>query len=46
MFLAAIICHQEGLKLKGTHHLLVYAGDVNVLSENISNIKKKTEASL
>jgi len=25
--------HQEGLGLNGTHHLLVYADDVNVLNE-------------
>jgi hypothetical protein len=40
------ICHQEGLKLNGTHHFLVYAGDVCILGENRSTIKKKTEASL
>lgn len=33
---------QEGLKL-GTHHLLVYAEDVNFLRENINVIKKRTE---
>jgi hypothetical protein len=32
-----------GLKLNGTHQLLVYADDVNLLDDNIYAIKKKTE---
>jgi hypothetical protein len=28
------ICHEEGLKLCGTRHFLVYAIDVNLLGEN------------
>jgi hypothetical protein len=32
-----------GLTLNGTHQLLVYANDVNVLSDNGDNIKKNTK---
>jgi hypothetical protein len=35
--------NQEGLKLNGTHQLLVYADDVNILRGSISSIKKNAD---
>jgi hypothetical protein len=32
-----------GLKLSGTHPLLIFADDVNLLGDNILTIKKNTE---
>jgi hypothetical protein len=32
--------NQEGLKLNGTHQLVVYADDVNLLGGSIHSIKK------
>jgi len=36
--------NQDGLKLNGTHQLLVYADDVNVLVGSIHTVKENSEA--
>ena len=35
---------QDGLKLNGTHQILVYADDVNILGGSVHTIKSKAEA--
>jgi hypothetical protein len=35
--------NQVGLKCDGTHLLLVYADDVNLLGDNVNTIKESTE---
>jgi hypothetical protein len=35
--------NQVGMKLNGTHQLMAYANDVNLLGDNIDTIKKNTE---
>jgi hypothetical protein len=36
--------NQVELKLNGTHQLLAYADDVNLLGDNIDTMKKNTES--
>jgi len=36
--------NQDGLKLNGTHQLLVYVNDVNILGGSIHTVKKNAEA--
>jgi hypothetical protein len=38
--------NQEGLKLNGTHQLLAYVDDTNIVGENADTIKKNMEAVL
>jgi len=36
--------NQDGLKLNGTHQLLAYAHDVNILGRSVDTVKKNAEA--
>jgi hypothetical protein len=39
-----VLENQKGLKLDGTHQLLAYADDVNIVGENVDSMKKNTGA--
>src|SRR5215813_13860923 len=36
--------NQDGLKLNGTHQLLAYANDVNILGGSVDTVKENVEA--
>jgi retron-type reverse transcriptase len=36
--------NQDGLKLNGTHQLLAYADDVNILGESVRPVRENAEA--
>jgi hypothetical protein len=38
--------NQDGLKFNGTHHLLVYADDVNILGGSIHTVKENADTSV
>jgi hypothetical protein len=40
----SVQANQEGLKLNGTHQLVVYGDDVNILGGSVHAIKRNTEA--
>jgi len=39
-----VLVNQDGLKLNGTHQLLAYADDVNILRGSVDTLKKNAEA--
>jgi hypothetical protein len=45
-FLSVILLsvNQDGLKLNGTHQLLAYADDVNILGGSVHIVKENAEA--
>ena len=40
----AVQVNQDGLKLNGTHQLLAYADDVNILGGSVRTVKENAEA--
>jgi len=36
--------NQDGMKLHGTHKLLVYADDVSIMGESVPTLKENTKA--
>jgi hypothetical protein len=38
--------NQQGLKLNGTHQILAYADDINIVGENTDTVQKSAEALL
>jgi len=39
-----VLVNQDGLKLNGTHQLLVYADDINILGGSIHTVKENAES--
>ena len=39
-----VLVNQDGLKLNGTHQLLVYADNVNILGGTVHTVKENTQA--
>ena len=39
-----VLENQDGMKLNGTHQLLVYGDDVKILGRSVYTIQKNTEA--
>jgi hypothetical protein len=44
MPLKSVQVNQDGLKLKGTHHFLAYADDVNILGGSVYTVRENAEA--